>query len=41
VNKKMQELLNGLGMVAAAVAMMAAGVALIFLVHGIFHANFK
>jgi len=41
VNKKLRELLNGLGLVAAAVAMMAVGIALIFLVHALFHTNFK
>ncbi len=35
----MRELLNGLGMVIAAVAMIAVGIALIFLVTAVFHTN--
>jgi len=41
MNKKLRELLNGLGLVAAAVAMMAAAIALIFVVTAVFHTNFK
>ncbi len=36
MNKKLREVLNGLGLVVAAVAMMAVAIALIFLVHAIF-----
>jgi len=41
MNKKLRELFNGLGLVAAAVAMMAVGIAVIFLVSAVFHTNFK
>jgi hypothetical protein len=41
MNKKLRELLNGLGLVAAAVAMMAVAIAFIFLVNAGFHAIFK
>jgi hypothetical protein len=41
MNKKMREVLNGIGMVAAAVAMMAVAITLIFLVHIAFHPNFR
>jgi hypothetical protein len=41
MNKKLRELINGLGLVAAAVAMMAVGIAFIFLVSAVFHTNFK
>jgi len=41
MNKKFKEVLNGLGMVLAAFAMMAVGIALIFLVTSGFHAIFK
>jgi hypothetical protein len=41
MKKKLLELLNGLGLVVSAVAMMAVGIALIFLVHAVFHTNFK
>jgi len=40
MNKRLREILNGIGMVAAAVAMMLVGIAFIFLVSGVFH-NFK
>ena len=36
VKKKMKELLNGLGMLTAAFAMMAIAIAFIFLVHAMF-----
>jgi len=41
LNKKLRELLNGLGLVGAAVAMMAVGIAFIFLVSAVFHTNLK
>jgi hypothetical protein len=37
----MKELLNGLGLVAAAVAMIAAAIGVIFLISVVFHTNFK
>jgi hypothetical protein len=37
MNKKVKEVLNGLGMLVAAFAMMAVGVAFIFLVTALFH----
>jgi hypothetical protein len=40
MNKKLREVLNGIGMVAAAVAMMAVAIALIFLVHAVFSHKF-
>ena len=39
MNKKLRELINGLGLVAAAVAMMAVAVAFIYLFTAIFHTN--
>lgn len=41
MNKRLREVINAVGLVVAAFAMMAVGVALIFLVHAVFHANFK
>jgi hypothetical protein len=41
MNKKLKELLNGLGLVVSAVLMMAVGIALIFIVSAIFHTNPK
>jgi hypothetical protein len=41
MKKKLREVLNGLGLVAAAFVMMAVGVAFIFLVSAIFHTNHK
>ena len=41
MNKKLREVLNGLGMVVAAFAMMAVGIGFIFLVSKIFHTNFR
>jgi hypothetical protein len=37
MNNKLREVLNGIGMVVAAFAMMAVGVAFIFLVTALFH----
>jgi hypothetical protein len=37
MNKKLREVINSLGLIAAAFAMMAVGIALIFLVTTIFH----
>ena len=39
MNKKLREVLNGLGLVASAVAMMAIAIALIYLFTAIFHTN--
>jgi hypothetical protein len=41
MNKQFREVLNGIGMVACAVAMMAVAIALIFLIHNGYHAIFK
>ena len=41
MNKKLREFLNGLGMVAAAVAMMAVAIGLIFVITAVCHAIFK
>jgi hypothetical protein len=40
MNKRIKEVLNGIGMLLAGVAMMMVGVAFIFLVHGIFTHHF-
>jgi len=39
MNKKFREVLNGLGLVAAAVAMMAVAIAFIYLFTAVFHTN--
>ena len=41
MNKKLKELIKGLGLIGAAVAMMAVGIGLIFLISAVFHTNFK
>jgi len=41
MKKKLKELLNGLGLVAAAVAMMIVAIALIFIITSIRQAIFK
>jgi len=41
MNKKLKEVLNGVGMVACAFAMMFAAVGVIYLIHIVFHTNFK
>jgi len=41
MNKRLREFLNGIGLVVSAVAMMAVGIGLIFLIHMAFHAIFK
>ena len=41
MNKQFREVLNGIGMVLCAFAMMAVGVGLIFLVTAIFHTNIR
>jgi hypothetical protein len=41
MNKRLREFLSAVGLVVAAVAMMAVGIAFIFLVTAIFHAIFK
>jgi hypothetical protein len=41
MKKRVRDLLNGFGMIAAAFAMMAVGIGLIFLVAAVFHTNFK
>jgi len=41
MNKKFKEVLNGIGMVLAAFAMMAVGIACIILINMGFHAIFK
>jgi len=41
MNKKTRDFLNGLGLLAATIAVIATGIALIFLVHAVFHANSK
>jgi len=41
MNKRLQEIINGLGLLFAAVAMIAVGIGFIFLVSAVFHTNFK
>jgi hypothetical protein len=41
MNKKLKDLLKGLVMIAAAVAMMAVAIGFIFLVAAVFHTNSK
>jgi len=41
MNKKLREILNGAGLVVSAFAMMAAGVAVIYIVMAVYHAVFK
>jgi hypothetical protein len=41
MNKKFREVLNGIGMVACAVAMMAVAIVFIFLFTSVFHTNSK
>jgi len=41
MNKKFKEYLNGIGMVLTAMAMMAIGIALIYVITTVFHTNAK
>jgi hypothetical protein len=41
MNQKTRDFINGLGLVAAAVAMMAVGIGFIFLVYAVFHIHSK
>jgi hypothetical protein len=41
MKEKFREILNGIGMVLTAVAMMAVAIALIYLIHAVFHAGSK
>jgi len=41
MKKKLKELINGLGLVVAAVVMMMVGIAFIFIVTAVKHAIFK